>query len=176
MIRIMYKSFETERLLLKPTMEEDAELIYQLMNTPKFIQYVGDRGLRTIEDAKTFIQQSILPQLRHLGFSSYTLITKSDTTKIGTCGLYDRTGVDGIDIGFGLLPPFEGKGYAYEAANLLLSKAFDVFELHTVKAITSKDNLASQALIEKLGLERVGTTTLPNESKEILLYSLSRGD
>jgi len=166
----MHREFETERLLIRPTLEEDAELIYQLMNTPKFIKYVGDRKINSIQDAEEYIQIKMLPQLNALGYSSYSLITKADGSKIGTCGLYNRDGVDGIDIGFGLLPQYEGLGYAYESAHRVLKVAFEEFEIEEIKAITSKENISSQRLLEKLGLEMIGTTKLPNENHEILLY------
>lgn len=166
----MPRAFESERLWIRPTSEQDAELIYQLMNTPKFIRYVGDRGIKSIEDAEKYIQMNMLPQLNTLGYSSYSLITKDVGAKIGTCGLYNREGVDGVDIGFGLLPQYEGVGYAYESAHSVLTAAFEEFELEEISAITSKENISSQRLLEKLGLEMVGTTTLPNEEDEILLY------
>jgi RimJ/RimL family protein N-acetyltransferase len=170
----MHKEFETERLLIRPTVEQDADLIYQLMNTPKFLTYVGDRNLHSIEDAEKYIRRKMLPQLQTLGYSSYSLVTKADGAKIGTCGLYNRDGVDGIDIGFGLLPAYEGLGYAYEASSRLMKAAFEEFEIEEIKAITSKENFSSQRLIEKLGLERVGTTTLPNEEEEVLLYVIRK--
>lgn len=170
----MHREFESERLLIRPTLEQDAELIYQLMNTPKFIKYVGDREINSIEDAEKYIHIKMLPQLNALGYSSYSLISKAEGAKIGTCGLYDRDGVDGIDIGFGLLPQYEGLGYAYESAHRLIKAAFEEFELEEIKAITSKENMSSQRLLEKLGLEMVGTTKLPNEDDEILLYMIKR--
>ena len=168
----MFKEFETERLVLKPTSEQDAELIYELMNTPKFIEYVGDRAINSIKSAGQYIQTKMLPQLKALGYSSYSLIRKTDGAKIGTCGLYNRDGVDGIDIGFGLLPDYEGQGYAYEASHRLLIAAFEEFKIQEIKAITSKKNISSQGLLKKLGLELIGTTKLPNEDDEILLYSI----
>lgn len=168
----MYSEFESERLLIRPTLEKDAELIYQLMNTPKFIQFVGDRGIGSIAAAKKYIQTKMFPQLQAHGYSSYSLITKADGEKIGTCGLYNREGVDGIDIGFGLLPQFEGLGYGYESAHRLLRAAFEAFEIEEIRAITAKDNSASHRLLVKLGLELIGTTTLPNETEEILLYTI----
>lgn len=170
----MYKEFETERLIIRPTLEQDAELIYHLMNTPKFIEYVGDRKINSIEDAEKYIRIKMLPQLLNLGYSCYSLIRKSDNLKIGTCGLYDRDGIDGIDIGFGLLPEYEGLGYAYESATRLKKAAFEEFELEEIKAITSKENISSQRLLEKLGLEKVGTTKLPNEEDELLLYRIQK--
>ncbi|CAL2090587.1 GNAT family N-acetyltransferase [Tenacibaculum sp. 190524A02b] len=169
----MHKEFESERLLIRPTSEQDAELIYKLMNTPKFIKYVGDRNLNSIEDAKKYITNKMLPQLNTHGYSNYSLITKSDGTKVGSCGLYDRDGLDGIDIGFGLLPEYEGLGYAYEAASKLMNAAIEEFKIEEIQGITSKENIASQRLLEKLGLKVVGTTTLPNDNEELLLYKFN---
>ncbi len=170
----MYKEFETNRLFLRPTFEQDAELIYLLMNTSKFIKYVGDRNINSIEDAEKYIRTKMLPQLRTDGYSSYSLITKTGGEKIGTCGLYNRDGIDGVDIGFGLLPQYEKLGYAYEASHRLMKAAFEEFEIEEVKAITSKANISSQRLLEKLGLKTEGTTKLPNGNEELLLYKIEK--
>lgn len=167
----MYKEFESERLLIKPTTAEDADLIYRLMNTPKFIQFVGDRQINSIEDAEKYIRVKMLPQLHRLGFSNYSIITKTNGEKIGTCGLYNREGIDGIDIGFGLLPEFECMGYGYESASTLMKAAFEDFGIEEIKAITTKDNISSQRLLGKLGLTNIGTVRLPNEDSDLLLYT-----
>jgi len=170
----MYREFETKRLLIRPTLKQDAELIYQLMNTPKFIKYVGDRKIDSIEDAEKYIQTKMLPQLYSLGYSSYSLIKKTGGKKIGTCGLYNRDGIDGIDIGFALLPQYEDLGYAYESSYRLIKAAFEEFEIVEIKAITSKGNISSQRLLNKLGLKMIGTTKLSNEDEEILLYKIEK--
>jgi len=167
-----YKIFETERLLLKPTSEEDAELIFELLNTPKWIKYIGDRNIKTVEDAKNYIKTKMLPQLKRLGFCNFTIIRKGDNYKLGTCGLYDRDGVEGIDIGFAFLPEYERKGYAFESVNKLKNVAFNEFGLTVINAITVKDNSSSQKLLEKLGLKLEGTTKLPNDDEELLLYKI----
>lgn len=168
-----YKTYQTSRLFLKPTSEEDAEFILKLMNTPKWLKNIGDRNVKSEEDARIYIKNKMLQQLLKLGYSNYTMILKSDKTKIGTCGLYNREGLNGIDIGFSLLPNFEKQGYAFEAASKIKDLAFNTFNIKTIKAITTKDNLASQKLLEKLGLENIGTTTIPNDDEELLLYSLT---
>ena len=167
-----YKNFETERLILKPTSEEDAEFIFELLNTPKWIKYIGDRNIKTVENAKDYIKIKMLPQLKRLGYSNYTLIRKSDNHKIGTCGLYDRDGLEGIDIGFAFLPEYERNGYAFESANKLMNAAFNEFEITKINAITVKDNISSQKLLEKLGLKLNGTTKLPDDNEELLLYKI----
>ena len=95
-----YNQFETERLLLRATSTEDAEFILELTNTPKWLMYIGDRNIRSPENARDYIKEKIEPQHKRLGYSNYTVLRKSDEVKMGTCGLYDREGVEGIDIGF----------------------------------------------------------------------------
>ena len=166
-----YQTFETERLFIRPTTEEDAEFIFELLNTPKWIQHIGDRNIRSVESARQYIKNRMLPQLERLGFANYTLIRKADGQKIGTCGLYEREGLEGVDIGFALLPAYEKQGYAYESADRLLRAGFEEFGLTTVSGITTKENLASQQLLTKLGLTLQGTTRIPNDEAVLLLYS-----
>ena len=165
-----HKIFETERLLLRPTAGEDAAFIFELLNTPKWFQFIGDRKVGSIEAAGKYIREKMLPQLERLGFSNYTVIRKEDGVKVGTCGLYDRTGVEGIDIGFAFLPEHEGKGYGFEASRELMRAAVADFGLLQVNAITAKDNYASQKLLEKLGLVFIKTIKLPGEEEEVLFY------
>jgi len=168
-----YKSFETERLDLKPTSEEDAPFIFELLNAPKWIEYIGDRNVKSVEDAQEYIITKIKPQLEKLGYSNYTIIRKSDNVKLGICGLYDREGLEGIDIGFALLPEHERKGYAFEAANELKRVGVEEFGISRIRAITTKENIASQKLLEKLGLKFIRNVQLPNHDKEVLLYEFT---
>ena len=165
-----YKSFETERLILKPTDEEDADFVLELLNTPKWLQYIGDRNVRSKADAVQYIQTKITPQFQKLGFANYTVVRKSDQAKMGSCGLYDRPGLEGIDIGFAFLPAFEKKGYAYEAAIRMKELAIHEFGIRHIKGITVKENIASQKLLEKLGLAFSKMIKIPNDKEELMLY------
>lgn len=167
-----YTSFETDRLLLRPTIEEDADFLLELMNTPKWHKYIGDRNVYSREQALTYIREKMQPQLERLGFSNYTVIRKHDQQKVGTCGLYDREGLEGIDIGFSLLPAYEKQGYAFEAANRLKEAAITDLGLTNINAITTKTNLASQNLLTKLGLRQTGTRTVPGDEEELLFFEL----
>ena len=168
------KVFETERLILKPTSEADAEFILELMNSPKWIEYIGDRNVKTIIGAKTYIVNKMISQLLRLGYSNYTIVRKSDNVKIGTCGLYDREGLEGIDIGYALLPEFEKMGYAFEATKTIKDMAFNAFGILELSAITAKSNNPSQTLLGKLGFNLFGTTKLPNEDEELLIFKLKK--
>jgi len=169
-----YKTFETERLVVKPTVEADAEFIFELLNSPNWLKYIGNRNVTSIGSAREYIKLKMLPQLERLGFGNYTVIRKSDQIKMGICGLYDRDGLDGLDIGFAFLPEYEGKGYAFESANKLKQVAFTEFGITEIVAITTHNNTASQKLLEKMGLTLTGTTKIPNDNEELLLYRISK--
>lgn len=166
-------TFETERLLLKPTTNDDAEFIFELLNTPKWLKFIGDRNIQTIEDAIAYIEQRIRPQQINLGYSNYTVIRKKDGAKIGSCGLYDRQELEGIDLGFAFLPSFEKKGYGFESANKLLDAAIYSFHLKQISAITSKHNVDSQKLLTKIGLKHIENIVLPQSSEEIMLFRIN---
>ncbi len=166
--------FETERLILRPTNTEDASFIYELVNTPKWLRFIGDRNVTSPEVAEVYIKTRMLTQLKRLGFSNFTVIRKSDTVKIGTCGLYDREGLDGIDIGFAFLPDYEGFGYGFESADRIKKAAFEQFGLTELVAITMQDNFVSQKLLEKLGLSKTGTTKVGKNPQEFLLYKIKK--
>ena len=168
----LFETFETERLILKPTDKTDAKFLFELMNSPKWLKYIGDRNIHTIKDAENYIADKVTLQFKRLGFGSYTVIRKTDGIKIGTCGLFDREGVNGIDIGFGFIPGYEKQGFAIESSLKIKELAINEFGLKQISAITSKKNIASQKLLEKLGLSYIKPMTLPYSDEEIMLYQL----
>ncbi|MBP7498984.1 MAG: GNAT family N-acetyltransferase [Chryseobacterium sp.] len=164
------RTFETERLILKPADLEDADFFLKLYNLPSFIKFIGDRNLRTKEDAEKYILNRFRPQLERLGFGNYVVIHKELNKKIGAVGIFEREGLDVLDIGFSFFPEFEGKGYAYESASNLKEIAKNDFGVSKLSAITSKENYSSQKLIEKLGLKFQKLVTLPDETEELMYY------
>ena len=167
--------YETARLWLRPTSPADAPFVLELMNSPAWLHYIGDRQVHDLAAAEAYIRTKMMPQYARLGYGNYTLRRKSDGVAIGSCGLYDRPGLEGVDIGFALLPAYCRQGYAYEAAQKVLALAFEAFGLERVQAITTHDNHASQGLLEKLGLIRERSLTLPEEPDTPLwLYGLTR--
>jgi len=166
------KSFETERLLLRPTNIEDAGYLLKLLNSPKWLEFIGDRNVHTIEDAKVYIKEKMLPQYERLGYGNYMVVRKTDGAKMGNCGLYDREGIEGVDIGFAFLPEYEGQGYGYESARCILDAGFNEFKIPLVAAITTKTNKGSQKLIEKLGLTFKKVVNLPDDPEDLMLYEI----
>ena len=168
-----YQSFETERLFLKPSSKEDAAFMLELVNTPKWLAYIGDRKVYTIEAARLYIKDRITPQFERLGYANYTVVRKSDGAKMGSCGLYDREGLEGIDIGFAFLPQYEKQGFAFESASKIRDLAINHFGITEISAITTKENIASQKLLEKLGLKFITMVNIPNDEEELLLYKFT---
>lgn len=164
------KIYETERLIIRPMSLEDGDFILDLYNRPKFIQYIGDRHIKTVSDAESYITNRFLPQFERLGYGNYLILTKEGNHKIGGVGIFEREGLDVVDIGFSLLDEYEGKGYAYEAALKVKSIGMDDFGLKKLSAITTKDNFSSQKLIEKLGLKFQKYITIPDDNEELMYY------
>jgi len=168
------KTIITTRLQLKPTNIKDADFTVKLLNTPKWLKYIGDRKVKTSQDAKKYITSKIRPQIEKLGYGNYTVIRKIDGVKVGTCGLYDREGLDGVDIGFAFMPEYEQQGYAYESSKKLLEIGFSNFGIKRVNAITLPSNKASQKLLEKLGLSFVKMVKLPHDENKLMLYQIKK--
>ncbi len=164
------KFYETERLIIRPMSVEDGAFILDLYNRPEFIKYIGDRNLRTVSDAENYIRNRFLPQFQKLGFGNYLILTKDGNYQIGGVGIFEREGLDIVDIGFSLLDEFTGKGYAYEAAVKVKSIGMDEFGLQKISAITTKDNFSSQRLIEKLGLTFQKFVHIPGDRSELMYY------
>lgn len=163
---------ESNRLILRPASIQDKVFYFKLLNSPGWLQYIGDRSVHSPYDAQVYIETRMLSQYERLGFGNNTVILKSNGEKIGSCGLYSREGLDGVDIGFAFLPEYHKKGYAYEAASEILEYAHDVLKLPFIQGITGEDNIASQSLLEKLGLQYLETKQIEGIFKPSMVYRL----
>lgn len=169
-MKTKHYSFKTERLYIRPVSTDDAPFILELMNSPKWIKYIGDRNINTIEEAKNYITDKALSQLKTHGHTNNLVIRKADNTKLGTCGIYHREGTELPDIGFAFLPNYEGKGYAFEAMQQIMQFAQVNLKLKSVRAFTMEDNTSSKKLLYRLGLELVGLRKFPGGEEELLMY------
>ncbi|TXK74526.1 GNAT family N-acetyltransferase [Paenibacillus sp. N3.4] len=166
------KVLETERLIIRHQTIEDAAFILELLNDPSWIQYIGDRGVRTIDDARDYILKGALDMYVRLGFGFYLTELKDGGTPIGICGLVKRDFLEDVDVGFAFLPRFWGKGYAFEAASAVIDYAQCVLGLKRIVAITSEDNHSSAKLLEKLGLQFEGMIPYAGTAEEFSLFRL----
>jgi RimJ/RimL family protein N-acetyltransferase len=165
------KAIETKRLLIEEGNLEDSSFIFKLLNSPTWIEFIGDRGIQTIEDAENYIQKSLLASYAKNGFGLYKVSLKVTKEPIGLCGFLQRDYLGSVDIGYAILPAFEGKGYAFEAAKALMDYGMFTLKFKTILAITSQNNTKSQKLLNKIGLLKKGTIKPQGEETEVLLYS-----
>lgn len=143
---------ETARLLLRTIDESDAPFYFNLVNSPPFLAQIGDKGVRSLDDARAGIRTGPLAMQAARGHSLYLVELKKSGVAIGMSGLIKRDGLADVDLGYAFLPPYFGMGYGYEAALAVRDYARDVLGLLRLVAITSPDNVASGALLEKLGM------------------------
>jgi RimJ/RimL family protein N-acetyltransferase len=167
------KVFETERLVLRRFTTGDAAFILDLLNQPSFLQNIGDRGVRSLEDAEKYLLKGPMDSYARLGFGLSLVELKNSQVAIGMCGLIKRSTLQDVDIGFAFLPQFWSQGYAYEAASGVLVYGKDVLKLDRIVAIVSPGNDRSIRLLEKIGLKYERSMTWPEDGSELMLYGTS---
>ena len=162
----------TERLLVRGFDTNDAEFILELLNQPSFIQFIGDKGVRSVDDARNYIATGPIESYQRHGFGLYLVELKDRKVPIGMCGVLKRESLPDPDLGFAFLPEYWGKGYAFEAASAALDQARDFFKLARILAITNPDNDASIKLLATLGFQFERVMKLSTDSDEVKLFSL----
>lgn len=167
---------ETGRLRLRRLTLDDAGLMLAIWNDPAFIRYVGDRGIRTLDQARVTLEEGALRLFSEYGYGPYRVALKSDDTAVGICGLFRREEFDEPDIGFSTLPEHCGRGYAYEAACAVIEHARDDLGLRRLTAIVSPENRASVSLIRKLGFVFERMHRMVGDEDEVAIYALPLDD
>jgi len=165
------KILETNRLILRQLSTEDVAFILELVNEPSFIQNIGDRGVRTLEDARAYILRVAISSYEKNGFGLYLVELKDSGQSIGMCGLIKRDGLEDVDIGYAFLPRFWLKGYAVEAAAAVKDYARDMLGLKRLVAITDPANQGSIRVLEKIGLKYEKMVRLSADDIELKLFA-----
>jgi len=143
----------TARLTLRRFELEDAPFVIELLNQPSFIRNIGDRGVRSIEDAHRYLREGPMAMYANLGYGLWHVARNSDGTPVGMCGLLKRDYLPDPDVGYAFLPEYWGTGYAFEAAEATLRHGADKFGLQRILATVITGNASSIRLLEKLGLQ-----------------------
>ena len=142
---------ETPRLRLRRMSEADAEFIRRLVNEPSFIRNIGDKGVRTLDDARRYIRDGPMASYERHGFGLNLVELKATGAPAGMCGLLKRDVLDHPDIGYAFVPEFWSAGYAREAASAIMNWARATLGLRGVLAIVNPDNAGSIRLLERSG-------------------------
>lgn len=167
----MSYTLETERLTLREFTVDDTTFIIELLNSPGWIEFIGDRNVHTDEQATSYLLNGPMRSYEMNGFGLSMVETKEEKLPIGMCGIIKRPGLDHPDIGFAFLPEYHDKGYAYEIAKATLTYAMDELKLPRISAITIPTNKPSIKLLEKIGLQFKKEFSLPGEDEILLLFN-----
>jgi RimJ/RimL family protein N-acetyltransferase len=162
---------ETERLRLRRLCERDATFIVELLNDPDFLRYIGDRQVRTEEDAVQYILGGPIVSYERYGFGLWRVERMEDSTPIGICGLLKREALSDVDIGFATLPRFRSQGYTFESAATVMRWGRERLGIRRIVAITAPDNHASKHVLGKLGLAFERMIRLPGETRDCCLFA-----
>ena len=162
---------ETDRLILSELKTKDAKFIHKLYNDQDFINYIGDKGIHSVQDALSFINTGLKQSYKNHGHGLY-LVKLKDETSIGVCGLIKRDDLDLPDIGFAILPDYRRMGFIYEASKAVIEDAKNRLHLDSLFAITTPDNNGSINLLKKLGFTLKDIIKRDKNNEPIQLYAI----
>jgi RimJ/RimL family protein N-acetyltransferase len=160
----------TERLELREFTADDAAFVLRLLNEPSFLRYIGDRGVRTLEDARKYIADGPVAGYARYGHGLMRVVRREDGAEVGMCGVLKRDALPDPDIGFSFLPEYWSQGYALESAHAVMSHARDVLGLERILAITTKDNEPSMRLLGKIGFRFDRMITMGAEELRLFVW------
>jgi ribosomal-protein-alanine N-acetyltransferase len=163
--------FQTERLQLRCFDAQDADFILELLNDPGWLQHIGDRGVRTLDDARAWIDTRLTASYHRHGYGFWGVQRRGEAVLLGLCGLIKRDSLPDVDVGYAFLPRHRGHGYAREAVVGCLLHGRDAFGMRRILAITSPDNTASQRVLEGAGMHLEDRRVLAGEQRETWVYA-----
>ena len=152
---------ETPRLTIRRLDATDAPFILRLLNEPSFLENIGDRGVRSLDDACGYIAKGPVASYEKHGFGLFHVALKESGETIGMCGLLERDWLDAPDVGFAFFPQFWSKGYAYESSAGVIQWARRTFGITRVVGIVKPTNIGSIRVLEKLGMKFTRVVTSP---------------
>ena len=162
----------TQRLIIREAKEYDASFILVLLNSPNWIRFIGDRNIKNKKDARSYIKNVLIQSYQDHGYGLFIMTLKADHVPIGICGFVKRDYLSHPDIGFAILPEFEGMGYTLEAAKAMLVYGQNKLKMYTIYAITDCGNIKSRSLLKKIGLKENGMIMPKGNEELLLLYKL----
>ena len=168
------QSLLTSRLRLRPLIMDDAKFILELVTDPDWLTYIGDKGVYSIDDAKAYICDGPQAMYQQHGLGLLLVESLESSKSLGLCGLLKRDNLPMPDVGFAFLAAARGQGYAYEAASAVIAHSFQQTSVDCLAAITSKTNMRSQTLLQKLGFTFKGLHHMNKSDPGSNLFELSK--
>jgi len=162
---------ETERVVLRKFTIDDAAFMLEMLNTPTWLRFIGDRNVKTLEEAENYLLNGNIRSYQEYGFGFYVVVIKETQESIGICGIVKREGLEDVDIGFAFFQQFMGKGYGYEAGSATLNYALNDLKIKKIVAIVDPENVVSIALLKKIGLQFEKMIQLSPKGIELMLFA-----
>jgi RimJ/RimL family protein N-acetyltransferase len=160
--------------VLRPFTLGDAPFIVELLNDPGWLRFIGDRGVRNEEDARTYLRERVLAHQAQHGFALAMVERRADRVPLGMCGLIRRDTLPDVDLGYAFLPAHRGQGYAREAAAAWLAHGFGALGLARIVAFTDPDNTGSARVLEAIGMRFEQRLRIAGYDSDSLLYAAAR--
>tara|TARA_R110001599_G_scaffold150929_4_gene335503 strand:+ start:136735 stop:137244 length:510 start_codon:yes stop_codon:yes gene_type:complete len=161
----------TERLFISEFTLDDAPFILEIVNTPGWLEFIGDKKIHTLSDAENYLSTGPIKSYSEHGFGLFNVSDKNSDISVGICGLIKRDFLGFPDLGFALLPNYEGVGFAFEASKHVLDFAENELSIPSIYAITTPTNIKSQNLLIKLGFLR--KENIKNDGESLSLFELN---
>ncbi len=166
--------FTTDRVVVAPLTLADDAFIVALLTDPDWLRYIGDRGVRTTDDARRYLETGPMASYAAHGFGLFRVARRDTGVPIGICGLLRRETLPDVDIGFAFLPAHRGQGFAVETARATLRYARETLGLDRIVAIVSPENAASIRVLETLGMRQEGMVQLSDDRDAVCLFAFPR--
>jgi RimJ/RimL family protein N-acetyltransferase len=164
---------KNKQLYLRKVVKSDAAFLFNLLNQKNWLEYIGDRKIKTLKDAESYIKTGPTQSYKTHGFGLYLVVRLGDDCPVGLCGFLQRAYLKSPDLGFAISQDFYQQGYGYSAAVLALNMMKQMSDAKLIYATVKQTNVASMKLLQKLGF--VPTTYLfeniiNEQSSDFLLY------
>ena len=163
---------ETQRLFLRRLMRDDAEFIRSLLNEPSWLEFIGNKKVYTLNDAKKYIELTPMTMYERYGFGLFLVCDKGSSVPMGLCGLMKRDNLDDADLGYAFLPEFCHKGFAIEAVESVLGYAKNTHQLSQILTLSKSSNEASIKLLKKVGFLFDRDLKLLENEENLHIYTL----
>ncbi|MEW4283331.1 GNAT family N-acetyltransferase [Priestia koreensis] len=149
-------TIETERLVLRELVEQDAPALYDYFSDKHVLAYYGMEPLQSLHEAKAMIENFNAMVEKKQGMR-LAIVEKESGETIGTCGFHNYAPRHKrAEIGYELAPSHWGKGLATEAVEALVTHLFTTYDLSRIGAVVFIENVASRTLLQKIGFQEEG--------------------
>ena len=167
---------ETQRTTIEKITLSDAPFFLTLVNSPGWLQFIGDRNINNEDDARRYLENGFLRSYEQNRFGYYIIIKKETQEPIGTCGFLKKPSLENPDFGFAFLPDYSGQGYAFESCQAALEFGIQAFNFDVLDAVTMPNNERSILLLQRLGFRRVRQVKTDPADDELVLFRWSKID